>query len=288
MVDEGKQLELYHKTPVEDVPGAIHPFQGRIVAGVGNLVRIYDLGKRKLLRKCENKHVPNFVTSISTMGPRIVVGDVQESFHFLKYRPTENLLTIFADDTVPRWLTCATMVDYDTMAGADKFGNVYIVRLPADCSDDVDEDPTGARSVWERGTLNGAQQKVEILVNFHVGDTVTSLQKTSLVPGGPEALVYTTLLGAIGVLAPFTSREDIDFFQHLEMHMRQEAPPLLGRDHLSYRSYYFPCKSVIDGDLCEGFNALDASKRRSIAEELDRTPPEVAKKLEDMRVRFAF
>ena len=32
-----------------------------------------------------------------------------------------------------------------------------------------------------------------------------------------------------------------------EMHMRAENPPLCGRDHLSYRSYYFPVKHVIDG-----------------------------------------
>lgn len=35
-------------------------------------------------------------------------------------------------------------------------------------------------------------------------------------------------------------------------------------------------QSVIDGDLCEYFNSLDSSKRRSIAEELDRTPAEVS------------
>lgn len=52
---------------------------------------------------------------------------------------------------------------------------------------------------------------------------------------------------------PFNSREDVDFFSHIEMHLRQENPPLLGRDHLAYRSYYFPVKDVIDGDLCEQF-----------------------------------
>lgn len=36
--------------------------------------------------------------------------------------------------------------------------------------------------------------------------------------------------------------QDHDFFQHLEMHMRSEFPPLCGRDHLSFRSYYFPVK----------------------------------------------
>lgn len=38
------------------------------------------------------------------------------------------------------------------------------------------------------------------------------------------------------------SPQDHDFFQHVEMHLRSEHPPLCGRDHLSFRSYYFPVK----------------------------------------------
>lgn len=41
-------------------------------------------------------------------------------------------------------------------------------------------------------------------------------------------------------MLPFASREDVDFFSHLEMHLRQEHPPLAGRDHMSYRGSYFP------------------------------------------------
>jgi len=40
---------------VEDLPAAITPFQGRLLVGVGRYLRIYDCGKKKLLRKCENK-----------------------------------------------------------------------------------------------------------------------------------------------------------------------------------------------------------------------------------------
>ena len=89
-----------------------------------------------------------------------------------------------------------------------------------------------------------------------------------------------------GVLYPFSSREDHDFFQHLEMHMRQEHPPLLGRDHLTYRSAYSPVKDVVDGDLCEQYPQLPADKQRSVAEELDRSVGEVLKKLEDVRNRI--
>ena len=52
---------------------------------------------------------------------------------------------------------------------------------------------------------------------------------------GSDSLVYTSLCGTVGMLVPFTSNEDHDFFQHLEMHMRGENPPMCGRDHLSYR-----------------------------------------------------
>jgi splicing factor 3B subunit 3 len=37
------------------VPMALMAFQGRLVAGVGKGLRLYDMGKKKLLRKVENK-----------------------------------------------------------------------------------------------------------------------------------------------------------------------------------------------------------------------------------------
>lgn len=228
------------------------------------------------------------MVGIQTIGDRVVVSDVQESVHFVKYRRGENQLVIFADDTSPKWVTSTCILDYATVAVADKFGSVSVVRLPHNVNDNVDEDPTGTKSLWDRGLLSGASQKAEPVCSFHVGETILSMQKATLIPGGNDSLVYTSLSGTVGVLVPFTSHEDQDFFQHLEMHMRAENPPLCGRDHLSYRSYYFPVKSLVDGDLCEQYNTLDAAKQKSIAEELDRTPAEVSKKLEDIRTRYAF
>uniref|UniRef100_H2ZPM1 RSE1/DDB1/CPSF1 C-terminal domain-containing protein n=1 Tax=Ciona savignyi TaxID=51511 RepID=H2ZPM1_CIOSA len=286
--EEGTKLELVHKTVVDEVPSAICPYQGRVLIGVGKLLRIYDLGKKKMLRKCENKYIPNYIASIQAIGHRIIVCDVQESVHWVRYRRHENQLVVFADDTYPRWVTSATVLDWNSVAVADKFGNITVLRLPADVNDDVQDDPSGTKALWSRGILNGAMQKCEVLCMYHIGETVLSLQKTTLIPGGSEAIVYTTVSGGIGMLVPFTSHEDHDFFQHLEMHMRNESPPLLGRDHLAYRSYYFPVKNVIDGDLCELFNSMEGSKQKSIAEELDRVPSEVSKKLEDIRTRYAF
>jgi len=285
VINGGRTLELVHKTPVDDVPYALCPFQGRLLVGSGKVLRVYELGKKKLLRKCENKGFPNFITSLDAIGDRVIVGDIQESFFYCKYHRTENKLVVFADDSVPRWITASCLLDYDTMVGADKFGNIFVTRLPEKINDDLEEDPT-AFAGKSGGLMNGAPHKLEQIMQYHVGEAVTSIQRCTLVPGGVEVVVYATIMGSIGVLLPFASREDVDFFQHLEMHMRQSYPPLGGRDHMAYRSYYFPVKDVLDGDLCEQFTSLDTEMQARIAVELDRTPAEIGKKLEELRNRI--
>ena len=115
---------------------------------------------------------------------------------------------------------------------------------------------------------------------------VTSLQKAVIGPGCSEVLLYTTIMGGIGALLPLTSRDDLDLVQALEMHLRQEAPPLSGRDQLFFRSSFFPVKGVVDGDFCSLYNGLPHDEQRAIAEELDRTPAEVSKKLEELSNRI--
>ena len=54
-------LELIHKTALDEIPLAMCSFQGKVLIGVGKLLRLYDLGKKKLLRKSENK-VREYIT----------------------------------------------------------------------------------------------------------------------------------------------------------------------------------------------------------------------------------
>jgi len=214
----------------------------------------------------------------------LLVGDMQESIFYVSYKQQTNRLLIFADDTTPRWITAHTMVDYETVAGGDKFGNIFVNRLDAHVGAQVDEDPTGAGILAEKGFLMGASHKTKLLANFHVGDIVTSIHKVSLVAGGRDVLLYTGLHGTIGVLVPFVSKEDVDFITTLEQHLRGENQSLIGRDMLSWRGYYTPVKAVVDGDLCERFALLPSNRQSSIAGELDRTVGEVLKKLEALRV----
>lgn len=121
------KLELLHETVVDEIPLAICSYQGRVLVGVGRMLRLYDMGKKKLLRKCENKHIPNAIVSINAVGHRIYVSDVQESVYAVRYKRQENQLIVFADDTHPRWITTTCVLDYDTVATADKFGNIAVV-----------------------------------------------------------------------------------------------------------------------------------------------------------------
>ena len=75
--ENGRRLELVHRTPVGGIPGALAPFKGRLLAGVGAALRIYDAGKRKLLRKCEHRKLPTHIATLATLGDRIYVGDLQ-------------------------------------------------------------------------------------------------------------------------------------------------------------------------------------------------------------------
>lgn len=67
------------------------------------------------------------IVNIQTVGHRIYVSDVQESVYSVRYKRQENQLIIFADDTYPRWVTCTAVLDFDTVAIADKFGNIAVV-----------------------------------------------------------------------------------------------------------------------------------------------------------------
>jgi splicing factor 3B subunit 3 len=126
------------------------------------------------------------------------------------------------------------------------------------------------------------------LCEFHVGETITSIHKTELVPGGLEVILYTTILGTVGIFVPLASKSEVQFFQMLEMNMRQEYASLLGRDHFAYRSTHLPVRCVVDGDLCERFGGLDAGVMREIAEGLEMSSGDVLKKIEEARVKVAF
>jgi hypothetical protein len=74
-----------------------------LTVGVGKSLRLYELGKKKLLKKCENKSFPTCIVKLHVNADRIYVCDLTESVHFVKYRRAENAFVIFADECSPRY-----------------------------------------------------------------------------------------------------------------------------------------------------------------------------------------
>ncbi|PSR93953.1 Pre-mRNA-splicing factor rse-1 [Coniella lustricola] len=286
--ENGRELEFIHKTKVEEPPMALLAYQGKLLAGIGPTLRIYDLGLRQMLRKSQADVSPNLIVSLQAQNNRIIVGDVQQGVTYVVFKPETNKLIPFVSDTIARWVTSTTMVDYESTAGSDKFGNIWILRCPEKASLEADEPGSEVHLTHARPYLHAQPHRLDLMAHFYTQDLPTSICKTSLVVGGQEVLLWGGIQGTIGVLIPFLSREDVDFFQTLEQHMRQEDPPLAGRDHLMYRSYYAPVKGVIDGDLCERFALLPTDKKLMIAGELDRSVREIERKLSDVRTRSAF
>jgi len=56
-----------------------------------------------------------------------------------------------------QWSSCVCTVCHVSLTSDNA---LLKVRLPKDISDEVDEDPTGNKALWDRGLLNGASQKV--------------------------------------------------------------------------------------------------------------------------------
>ncbi|KAK9449540.1 CPSF A subunit region-domain-containing protein [Limtongia smithiae] len=288
-INEGKTLEFVHKTELEEAPLSMSEFQGHLLVGVGRSLRIYDMGIKQLLRKAEyrSRNFTNIV-SVNTSFNRVVVGDMQQSVTYLTYDKQEHRFLPFADDVVARHTTCATMLDHSTTVGGDRFGNLWVVRAGEKISRDADVDD-GSHLANMRGYLDGAPSRLDLVSHFYAQDIPTSVHKTQLVPGGREVVLFTGLQGSIGVLAPFSAKEDVDFFQQLEALLRaEESISLVGRDHLVYRGVHVPVKATVDGDLCEQFVLLNADAKRKIAGELERTPREVERKIAGMRTRYAF
>lgn len=221
------------------------------------------------------------IKTLHGAGDRAYVGDLMKSMHFIRYDTSTNKLILVASDRVSRPVTCQELLDMNTVAVGDKFGNISVLRLPRD-ADARAVDVSGTRALWDSSRDDGTP-KLETLCTYHVGEVVTGMTRASLVAGGSESLIYTTITGRIGALVPFTSRENVEFYCELEGILRNDAPRPTGREPQAYRSYYAPVKNVVDGDLCEFYAKLPFEEQKNIAESLNRNVGEVIKKLEDTR-----
>lgn len=246
-------LRLQHSTTVDNLPTALAPFPhtGALAAGCGRSVRLYALGSKQLLRKCEVEAAKTSVVHIAAHGELIVAGDAHESIVVIKYfAPTKSdasalapMLVVFAEDCVPRHVTAVAFVDPQSCAVADRFGNVSVLRLAPSA--------TSAADALADASLAEKQSPTKLaeVMAFHVGQVVVALQQVR-VGDGVLALQYTTALGATGFFVPVCD-DDFEHMRLIESALRDECVPLVGREHVRFRSTFTPSVGVVDADFIE-------------------------------------
>lgn len=290
--DSNYNFELVHVTPVENAATAMTGWRGRLLVGVNKTLRVYSLGKKRLLRKSEYRGIPQGLTWIKVMKDRIFAGDISNGVLVFKFNTASNQFMLVSKDPMPRWLTSACEVlDYHTIVLSDKFDNLIVTRVPVEASDDFSFSTSFVDSQSQSNGTNPSStllrtHQINTVAQFHVGDIVTCLQKSQLSPTSIETIIYGTVLGGIGSLSPITSSEDVELLSKLEILLRRQKPSLLSRDHLMFRSYYSPLHNVIDGDFCQIFTTLDTHIQSEIASKLDISVEEIYKKLDDYNTRL--
>lgn len=297
--EAGAAPKYIHKTVLDGPPSAVLDMGGRLLVAVKNSLRIYELGQKQLLRKANTviPHLNTIVRLLHQGGNVFVAGDSRNSTLFVKYDLVTNKFVAFSDDVMQRQITAVGSLDSTTVIGGDKFGNCFVARLPVGVASLVNHDTS---LKFQETFLNASGSRLRNLCEFHLQDIPTSFTKGSFIVGGQEGVYYTGVQGTVGLLMPIITKHEIELLVKLEIRIRQaldfnfddhtkdQGVNLLGKDHLKFRSYYNPAKNVIDGDLLERYNELPVGARVKIANEVDRTPKEIEKKLSDLRNRSAF
>lgn len=271
-----KQLYLEAHINIGGVANCIHPFNGRILAGVNSLVQIFRLTvdeetKTKELERMVTKEGHINVLSISSRGDFIIVGDMIKSIALYKY--TNGLIEEVARDLDPSWLTQIAILDDDTYLGAEASFNLFTLRRNTDAQ--TEEERT----------------KLSIVGKFHIGQMVNKIESGSLVMRFGESseiktLLFGTVNGSIGVIAQL-NEEQFNFLSKLQQNLSRVIKGLGGFKFSDWRAFTTERKTenssnFIDGDLVEQFLDLPPDKMKEVVKDINLSVEEVCRRIETL------
>lgn len=300
LIEDSGKLTLVHETQLDGVPTALQAYDHRLVVCLGNQLRLYELGKKQLLKKSTTSF--EFLGRVSKLehieNGLFVVADSNASTTYFNFDAVSNHFVPLASDTINRSITAFTSLDNRTVVAGDRFGNIFVNRVPHEVAKQMSNN---ILAQFLEDYLNGPSSRVSKLCDFYVGDIATSFHKGLFVVGGTESIIYTGLQGTVGLLLPLATAQEAQFLLKFEKALRKvhdreledvtktgDRINLVGREQLKFRGYYNPVKNVIDGDFLEKYYKLESSTKIKIASELGRVPREVERKLHDLRNRAAF
>ena len=282
-------FKFLHKTDLKELCTAFFPYKSKILLGVGGYIRLYQIGKNQLLKKCEFKKKYRIITNIRVINSRIFITDASDSVHMLIYNEKENQFYEIADDILPRYTNSFEILDFHTVCLSDKFGNFVVLRLPQSAEEEFNEDFSNYKMSWEIGYLNGAPVKFTEIACFYYVNCITSVQSVSSGFNSKDLILTGDVEGSIKALLPFDYKAQLDFFKHLEIFLRNpefKRKNLTGRNHVVFRSYYGSSKGIVDGDFCEEFLGLGKERREEVCKGLEVREREVLDMFEEVRFKI--
>lgn len=224
-----------------------------------SILQVCKIGKKQLLKQTQLRKQFNLINNIEVVEDRVFVTDAIDSLHFVKHDEKLNQLFEIADDLLPFHSTCILVLDYNTVALADKFGNISILRVPLTAEQEFSQEYVSFQNSINLNGNSGAVIKFDQIARFYNTNVITSL---SLV-NPQEKIQAVDIEGGVWHVQTARTYIEVNLFQNLENFMRKTEvnKNLINREQINYRSYYGSVKGVIDLDLCMRFFLLDKNTK---------------------------
>ncbi|TDG48387.1 hypothetical protein AWZ03_005132 [Drosophila navojoa] len=259
------KLTQVAETKVDGTCFALVEFNGKVLAGIGSFVRLYEWTNEKELRmEC---NIQNMIAALflKAKGDFILVGDLMRSITLLQHKQMEGIFVEIARDCEPKWMRAVEILDDDTFLGCETHDNLFV------CQKD------------SAATTDEERQLLPELARFHLGDTVNVFRHGSLVMQNVGerttpingCVLYGTCNGAIGIVTQIP-QDFYDFLHGLEERLKKIIKSVGKIDHTYYRNYQIntkvePSEGFIDGDLIESFLDLSRDKMHEAVTGLELT-----------------
>ncbi|KAH8374751.1 hypothetical protein KR200_005352 [Drosophila serrata] len=259
------KLTQVAETKVDGTCYALVEFNGKVLAGIGSFVRLYEWTNEKELRmEC---NIQNMIAALflKAKGDFILVGDLMRSITLLQHKQMEGIFVEIARDCEPKWMRAVEILDDDTFLGSETNGNLFV------CQKD------------SAATTDEERQLLPELARFHLGDTVNVFRHGSLVMQNvgerttpiSGCVLYGTCNGAIGIVTQIP-QDFYDFLHGLEERLKKIIKSVGKIEHTYYRNFQIntkvePSEGFIDGDLIESFLDLNRENMRDAVQGLELT-----------------
>ena len=193
------------------------------------------------------------MTSIHYEQSRYYCTDNEGVIHIIATSPDFQLTPILRHET-HRSLMRSCVLDDVTLAVSDKYGDILVYRslfpvgLLTGCDGKVTDLMLGAEpevlksrteSGYAVGARSGADVQMTLIAGFYVGEVVTSLFKQAS-PSKADVLMYATINGTIGCLAPIDDMEKLKTIVAIESLVIGKGVSLVGRVVDDFRSSFVP------------------------------------------------